>query len=96
MHGAPLMKPDFSTLSGQVAVVTGAGRGIGEVIAQALAQAGAIVVLTGRSATHLESAVRSIRDKGGHAFSLPLDISLFLLKVNYFTIMSSVNMLYVM
>jgi len=69
------MKPDFSTLSGQVAVVTGAGRGIGEVIAQALAQAGAIVVLTGRSATHLESAVRSIRDKGGHAFSLPLDVT---------------------
>lgn len=41
------MNPDFSTLDGQIAVVTGAGRGIGEVIARTLAHAGASVVLMG-------------------------------------------------
>jgi NAD(P)-dependent dehydrogenase (short-subunit alcohol dehydrogenase family) len=69
------MSPDFSTLGGQVAVVTGAGRGIGEVIARTLADAGAIVVLMGRSAAHLEAVEEKIRNGGGQAFSLSLDVT---------------------
>ncbi|HCS44326.1 MAG TPA: hypothetical protein DIW52_16120 [Pseudomonas sp.] len=69
------MNPDFSTLGGQVAVVTGAGRGIGEIIARTLANAGVLVVLTGRSAAHLDAAVQNIRNSGGQAFSMTLDVT---------------------
>jgi NAD(P)-dependent dehydrogenase (short-subunit alcohol dehydrogenase family) len=69
------MYRDFSLLAGQVAVITGAGRGIGEVIAQKLAQAGAIVVLMGRSGRHLDAAVDGIRSSGAQAFGLTLDVT---------------------
>ena len=42
-------------LSGQLALVTGAGRGIGEACARSLASAGAEVVLTARSSNQLEN-----------------------------------------
>lgn len=69
------MNPDFSTLDGQIAVVTGAGRGIGEVIARTLAHAGASVVLMGRSAVHLDTTVQKIHDSGGRASSMTLDVT---------------------
>lgn len=69
------MNPDFSTLDGQIAVVTGAGRGIGEVIARTLAHAGASVVLMGRSAVHLDATVQKIRGSGGRASSMTLDVT---------------------
>ena len=54
-------------LSGQLALVTGAGRGIGEACARSLASAGAEVVLTARSANQLENVRNGITTSGGKA-----------------------------
>lgn len=51
---------DRFSLQGQVALVTGGGRGLGFEIARALAEAGAHVVITGRTATTLETAAAAI------------------------------------
>lgn len=61
------------TLSGQVAFVTGAGRGLGHAIAVGLAQAGAHVVLTDIAAG-LEAAADLVRDTGQDCLALPLDV----------------------
>lgn len=60
----------MSTLSGRVAVVTGASRGIGLAIARAYAAAGARVVLSSRTQESLDQAAASIRDAGGDAIGL--------------------------
>jgi 3-oxoacyl-[acyl-carrier protein] reductase len=62
-------------LSGRVALVTGAGRGIGRSISLALANAGARLFLTARSADQLEEAAREIRGLGHQAEYLPADVS---------------------
>ncbi len=62
-------------LAGRVAVVTGASRGIGAATAQALAAAGARVVLAARDRDALGAVARSIRDGGGEAWSCPADVS---------------------
>ena len=54
-------------LSGQLALVTGAGRGIGEACARSLASAGAEVVLTARSSNQLENVRNEITSSGGKA-----------------------------
>ena len=54
-------------LSGQLALITGAGRGIGEACARSLASAGANVVLTARSAKQLEHVRNEIISSGGKA-----------------------------
>ncbi|MBX5001718.1 SDR family oxidoreductase [Rhizobium lentis] len=66
---------DRFSLDGQVALVTGGGRGLGFEMARALAEAGAHVVVTGRTAATLESAVRTIHAAGGTAESATFDIS---------------------
>lgn len=58
---------DLFNLSGQVALVTGGGRGLGQAMAQGLADAGAHVVLAGRGVDELQSSVAAIRDTGGSA-----------------------------
>lgn len=62
-------------LDGRVAVVTGAGRGIGSSVARALAAAGAAVVLTARSKDELESVAEAIRVAGGQAEAKAGDIA---------------------
>ena len=57
----------MTRLDGKVAWITGAGSGIGEAGAVALAGAGARVVLTGRRREALESVARRIEDQGGSA-----------------------------
>ncbi len=54
-------------LNGQVAWVTGAGSGIGEAAALALAEEGAIVVVTGRRKEPVESVAARIQANGGTA-----------------------------
>ena len=62
-------------LTGQVALVTGAARGLGRAIAAALAGQGAAVLLNGRDGAALEAAVETIRADGGDAHALPADIT---------------------
>ncbi|HXV96817.1 MAG TPA: SDR family oxidoreductase [Anaerolineae bacterium] len=62
-------------LKGQVAIVTGAGRGIGRAAALALAQAGAAVVLAARSADEISSLADEIKHNGGKALAIPTDVS---------------------
>jgi 3-oxoacyl-[acyl-carrier protein] reductase len=62
-------------LAGQVAVVTGAGRGIGAAIARKLAKLGATSVLCGRRQESLDSNARTILDSGGKAEVIPCDVT---------------------
>jgi 3-oxoacyl-[acyl-carrier protein] reductase len=63
-----------SKLEGKVAIVTGAGRGIGRSIAHALAQRGVSVSLAARSADELEHVREEIEIAGGKASCFPTDI----------------------
>jgi NAD(P)-dependent dehydrogenase (short-subunit alcohol dehydrogenase family) len=60
---------------GQLALVTGASRGIGATTARALAARGAHVILTGRTAKDLEAVEDAIFEAGGNATIAPLDLS---------------------
>jgi NAD(P)-dependent dehydrogenase (short-subunit alcohol dehydrogenase family) len=62
-------------LSGQVALVTGASRGLGRVIACRLAGSGASVAIAARSAAGLDETRRLITESGGHALALVLDVT---------------------
>jgi short-subunit dehydrogenase len=62
-------------LANQIALVTGASRGIGAATAQALAAAGAHVVLTARTAAGLEAVESAIFDAGGSATIAPLNLT---------------------
>lgn len=62
-------------LAGQVAVVTGAGRGIGKAIAQELSSLGSAVVLCGRIRATLESAAQAIAQGGGKTESVVCDVT---------------------
>ena len=61
-------------LEGKIALITGAGRGIGAATAEALAKAGAHVVLTARTAADLELAEERIHQAGGTATIAPMDL----------------------
>jgi len=62
-------------LEGKVAVVTGAGRGIGKSVAVVMAQAGADVVLAARTASQLDETAKEVRSMGQRALCLPTDVS---------------------
>ena len=57
------------------ALVTGAGRGLGEACALALSEAGAEITLVARSSDQLESVAKKIRDSGGQASVHPADLT---------------------
>jgi len=63
------------SLAGRMALVTGAGSGLGRRFAQTLALAGATVILSGRRREPLESCAEEIRSAGGVAHWVQLDVS---------------------
>ena len=65
----------MAPLTGKLAVVTGAGRGVGREVARTLAAQGASVVLIARSEAQLQETKRLITDVGGAARVLPADVS---------------------
>jgi NAD(P)-dependent dehydrogenase (short-subunit alcohol dehydrogenase family) len=66
---------EATPLADQVALVTGAGRGIGAAIAGKLAALGAHVVVCGRTAAALESTATAICSTGGQARAEPCDVT---------------------
>lgn len=69
------MTDSDTPLSGKLALVTGASRGIGAATAEALAKAGAHVILVARTADALESVEERIHEAGGTATIAPLDLT---------------------
>ena len=61
-------------LGGRTAIVTGSSRGIGRAIAEALAHAGAKVVVSSRKANACETVVAAIKKDGGSAISVPCNV----------------------
>jgi NAD(P)-dependent dehydrogenase (short-subunit alcohol dehydrogenase family) len=68
------MYPSFD-LNGKIAVITGASMGIGYGLAKALAHAGATVVVTARNMSKLEQLCEEIRQEGGKAYAVALDVT---------------------
>src|SRR2546423_15485512 len=68
------MKNDLFDLTGRVAIVTGASRGLGQNLARALAKAGADLVITSRHRDHLLAFESEIKSLGRRAVSLQLDV----------------------
>jgi NAD(P)-dependent dehydrogenase (short-subunit alcohol dehydrogenase family) len=62
-------------LIGQVAIVTGAGRGLGRAVAETLAALGASVVLASRNAPELDEVVKVNKRAGGHALAQTADVA---------------------
>jgi NAD(P)-dependent dehydrogenase (short-subunit alcohol dehydrogenase family) len=60
-------------LTGKVAIVTGAGRGLGRAMALGLAEAGAKVAAAARTKPEIEATAKTIRDASGEAIAVPFD-----------------------
>lgn len=68
------MSTKLFDLTGKIALVTGASRGIGESIAKLLAEQGAHTIVSSRRAEECDTVVRAIKDAGGSAESLVCNI----------------------
>jgi len=62
-------------LEGKVALVTGAGQGVGKGIAEALAAAGAALVLSGRTLSKVDAVAAELRATGARAISMRADVT---------------------
>lgn len=62
-------------LSGKAAIVTGAGRGLGRAMAQALVDAGAAVTVAARTSGELDTFVAQAKAAGGQAVACPADVT---------------------
>lgn len=62
-------------LEKQVVIITGAGRGLGQSIATTMAGEGARIVLVARTRTQLEETAVAVRDAGGEALVVPVDVT---------------------
>ena len=62
-------------LDGKVAIITGGARGVGRGIASVLSEAGAAIVMTGRTASDLDRAVADLKSKGARAFAVAGDVT---------------------
>jgi NAD(P)-dependent dehydrogenase (short-subunit alcohol dehydrogenase family) len=69
--------PETALLSGRVALITGASRGIGRAAALAISRAGAHVILVARTIGGLEEVDDEIKQQGGEATLVPLDLKDF-------------------
>jgi NAD(P)-dependent dehydrogenase (short-subunit alcohol dehydrogenase family) len=69
-----MVSSSLFSLAGRVAVVTGAGRGIGKAIALGLADAGADVVVAARTASDIEATASEVTAKGRKALAVPTDV----------------------
>lgn len=65
----------MSNLDGKVALVTGAGRGIGKAVSCSLAKAGCRVVLAARTREQIEAVQKEILSQGGDALAVPADLT---------------------
>ena len=65
----------MTDLHGKVAIVTGAGRGLGRSMASALVAAGAAVTVAARTGTELDAFVDEAKAAGGRALACPTDIT---------------------
>ncbi|MGD0433251.1 MAG: SDR family NAD(P)-dependent oxidoreductase, partial [Acetobacteraceae bacterium] len=65
----------MANLAGKIAWITGAGSGIGEAAAMALAEDGATVILTGRTREKLDDVARRIHNAAGQAHVQPADLT---------------------
>jgi gluconate 5-dehydrogenase len=75
MQGSPQSALELFRLDGRVAIVNGGGGAIGSALGEALASAGARVVLAGRTGERLDVAADRIRSAGGEALPIEADVT---------------------
>lgn len=69
------MRERGGLLQGKVAVVVGAGRGVGRAVGEAFSAEGAPVVLTARTESEIDQVARSLCESGASAAAIPVDVS---------------------